>query len=108
MEICSGISTECLFILLFQVELEIRNVGFCGGRKTGEPGEKPSEQGQQPTRNSTHMWCQLRDSNPGHINWWEASIDTQSKEISILTFLIQMEFFPKDTSSSREFGRIHK
>jgi len=25
--------------------MEFGNVGFCGGRKTGEPGEKPSEQG---------------------------------------------------------------
>ena len=29
--------------------------GFCGGRKTGEPGEKPSEQGREPTTNSTHI-----------------------------------------------------
>ena len=28
----------------FQVELEFVNVVFCGGRNTGEPGEKPSEQ----------------------------------------------------------------
>ena len=33
----------------------IGNVGFYGGRKTGEPGEKPSEQGQEPTTNSTHI-----------------------------------------------------
>ena len=37
-----------------QIELEFRGVNFCGGRKTGEPGEKPSEQGEnqqqiQPT-----------------------------------------------------------
>jgi len=25
--------------------MEFGNVGFCGGRKTGESGEKPSEQG---------------------------------------------------------------
>ena len=25
-----------------QIELELRSFGFCGGRKTGEPGEKPS------------------------------------------------------------------
>ena len=40
--------------LEFPIELEFRNVDFCGGRKTGEPGEKPSEQGEnqqqtQPT-----------------------------------------------------------
>ena len=31
-----------------QVELEFGNVGFCGGRKTRVPGEKPSEQGREP------------------------------------------------------------
>jgi len=31
--------------LKFPIELEFRNVDFCGGRKTGEPGEKPSQQG---------------------------------------------------------------
>ena len=54
MGICSGISTRWLFIHYFQIELEFRSIGFCGGRKTGEPGEKPSEQGEnqqqtQPT-----------------------------------------------------------
>ena len=39
--ICSGISTKWLFIHCFQTELEFRSVDFCGGRKTGEPGEKP-------------------------------------------------------------------
>ena len=34
MGICSDISTEWLFIHCFQIELEIRNVDFCGGRKT--------------------------------------------------------------------------
>jgi len=28
---------------------------FCGGRKSGEPREKPSEQGREPTTNSTHI-----------------------------------------------------
>jgi len=37
------------------VELEFGNVGFYGGRKTGEPGEKPSEQGREPTTNNPHM-----------------------------------------------------
>ena len=39
----------------FQVELELNNVGFRGGRKTEEPGEKPSEQGREPTTNSIHI-----------------------------------------------------
>ena len=45
-----GSSLHC-----FQFELEFGNVGFCGGRKTGVPGEKSSEQGREPTTNSTHI-----------------------------------------------------
>ena len=37
----------------FQIELEFRNVGFCGGRKTGELGEKPSGQGRKLSTNLT-------------------------------------------------------
>jgi hypothetical protein len=38
------------------MELEFRNVDFSGGRKTGEPGEKPSKQGRESTTTgSTHM-----------------------------------------------------
>jgi hypothetical protein len=37
------------------IELEFRNVDFYGGRKTGEPGEKPWKQGRESTTNSTHM-----------------------------------------------------
>jgi hypothetical protein len=44
------------------IKLEFRNVDFCGGRKTGEPGEKPSKQGRESTTNSTHI---VRESNPG-------------------------------------------
>ena len=41
-------------------------VGFCGGRKTGEPGEKPSEQGenQQQTQPTYDTGQEL---NLGHI-----------------------------------------
>ena len=40
--------------LEFPIELEFRNVDFCGGRKTGVPGEKPRSKGEnqqqtQPT-----------------------------------------------------------
>ena len=42
-------------VCAFQVELEIRNVGFCGGRKTGQPGEKPSNREREPTTTSTHI-----------------------------------------------------
>ena len=50
----NSLKTDKSVALQFPIELEFRNVGFCGGRKTGEPGEKPSEQGEnqqqtQPT-----------------------------------------------------------
>ena len=50
-------STVWLFYPLFLVELEFGNVGFCGGRKTGVPGEKPrsrdeNQQQTQPTYNT--------------------------------------------------------
>jgi hypothetical protein len=46
------------------IELEFRNVDFYGGRKTGEPGEKPLKQGRESTTNSAHMKYQSRGSNP--------------------------------------------
>ena len=47
------------------VELELENVGFCGGRKAREPGGKPSEQGedQQQTQPTFDTWPEW---NPGH------------------------------------------
>jgi hypothetical protein len=45
------------------IELEFRNVDFYGGRKTGEPGEKPSKQVRESTANSTHMKYPSRGSN---------------------------------------------
>ena len=55
----------------FQIELEFGNVGFCGGRKTREPGEKPSEQRREPTTNLTHMTSSPAIEPGSH--WWEAS-----------------------------------
>ena len=34
--------------------------------ETGVPGEKSSEQGRELTTNSTQIWHQLWESNPGH------------------------------------------
>jgi len=52
---------------VLQIELEFRGVDFCGGRKTGVPGEKPFEQSREPATNSTHLWRRVQESNPGHI-----------------------------------------
>jgi len=47
------------------------DVGFCGGRKTGEPGEKNLGARREPTTNSTHIW-HLDRIEPGP-HCWEAS-----------------------------------
>ena len=62
-----------------QIELEFRSVGFWGGRKTKEPGETPSEEGWQPTTNSTHTTL-----GPGFEpgpHWWEESALTTAPSL---------------------------
>jgi len=49
MGIWSVMSTGRLFIHCLHIELEFRNVGFCGGRKTEDPEEKLLEQEREPT-----------------------------------------------------------
>ena len=51
----------------FQIELEFGSVGFWGEGKPEYPEKNLSEQGGEPTTNSTHIWRQRRDLNPGHI-----------------------------------------
>ena len=52
----------------FQVELVFRDVGFCGGRKTGKYRKKSTEQGREPTTNVLNdTRRQLIDLNPDHI-----------------------------------------
>ena len=80
MGIRSGISTRWIFIHCFQIELEFRSVDFCEGRKTGEPGEKPSEQGREPTTNSTDMMTPGPGIEPGP-HWWEASVLTTAPSL---------------------------
>ena len=48
------------------MELELRATGFCGGRKTGEPGEKSSEQGENQQQTQA-TYDTGPESNPGHI-----------------------------------------
>ena len=55
MVICRNTSTEWHFMRCLQIELEFRSVDFCGRRKIRELGEKPLEQGAEPTTNSTHI-----------------------------------------------------
>ena len=62
--ICSGIPRQRLFIHCFQNDCCVLQ----RQKKTGEHGGKPSEQGREPTTNSTHIWFQLGpDSNQDRI-----------------------------------------
>ena len=48
-------------LIQFQFELEIGS----GVRKAGEQGEKTSEQGREPTKNTTQKRRRVRDLKPG-------------------------------------------
>ena len=51
----------------FQIELEFGSVIFEERGKPEYPEKNLSEQGREPTTNSTHIWRRRRDLNPGHI-----------------------------------------
>ena len=51
----------------FRSNWNLEMLVFEEGGKKGEPGKKPSEQGWEPTSNSIHIWCRVRELNPGHI-----------------------------------------
>jgi len=62
--------------LEFQIELEFRNVHFCGGRKTGVSGEKSAE------TTWCHKWVEfvVPGFEPGR-HWWEASAITTAPHL---------------------------
>ena len=68
----------------FRIELEFRNVGFCGEGKTGVPGEKPlGEEKRTNNKLNPHM-----TSNPGiepGPHWWKVSALTTAP--SLLPYL---------------------
>ena len=51
----------------FQIELEFGSVIFEERGKPEYPEKNLSEQGREPTTNSTHIWRRRRDLNPDHI-----------------------------------------
>ena len=52
--------------VLYPGRIRIKIVRFCKGRKTGGPGEKPSEQGENPQQTQP-TYDTGPESNPGHI-----------------------------------------
>jgi len=83
-------------VYVYEDRIGIWSVGFCGGRKTGEPGEKPSEQEQEPTTNSTHIWHRA-GIEPG-LHWWEASALTTAPPLLPLADF-SFRIFPRQFSS---------
>ena len=83
------------------VKLEFGDVGFCGGRKTRGPREKPLEQGnnQQTYPHMAlgpaqcHMWVKFGRIKPEPC-WWEASAFTTASSL-----------LPKTCSSYQVFNK---
>ena len=46
------------------------DIGFCGGRKTEEPGEQPSEQGENQQQTQPTYGAGKESNEPG-THWWE-------------------------------------
>jgi len=78
-------STDKPMALEFLIELEFRNIGFLVGRKTGEPGEKPSKQGRGPTTNSTHIIMMPGLGIEPGTHWLEASALTTAPPLPKLS-----------------------
>ena len=71
----------------FQIEFEFESVDYRGDGKNGVPGENLSEQGGEPTTNSTHM-TPMTGFEPG-LHWWEASsLTTAPPLLPITKFLL--------------------
>ena len=64
----------------FRIELEFRNVGFCGEGKTGVPGEKPlGEEKRTNNKLNPHMTSSA-GIEPGP-HWWKASALTTATSL---------------------------
>ena len=54
---------KCLTIS--KIELDLKMLVFEERGKPEYPEKNLSEQGREPTTNATHIWCRVRESNPG-------------------------------------------
>ena len=64
----------------FRVELEFRNVGFCGEGKTGVPGEKPLG-AEKRTNNKLNRHMASRPQIEPGLHWWKASAFTTAPSL---------------------------
>lgn len=52
--------------VLYPGRIQLEDVGFCGGRKTEEPGEKPSRQSEKQQKPQP-TYGPEPESNPSHV-----------------------------------------
>ena len=67
-----------------QIELEFGNVGFRGGRKTGEHGEKPLGTREGTNNKPNPHMASTPGFEPGP-HWWETSAPITAKPLLALT-----------------------
>ena len=60
---------------------KLKVLAFKERGKPEKPEKNLSEQGREPTTNSTHIWRRRQDLNPGHILRWEASAFTTTPSL---------------------------
>ena len=99
MGILVEIDKVALLFHCFQIELEFKNIGFCGGRKTGEPREKPSSKDEK--QQQTHpTYCmtpgseiQTRDALVAgeHSHHCAIPLPIDKLEILIISFISSMQ-----------------
>ena len=74
------LAIKCLTI--FQIELELENIGFWGEGTTGVPGDKPLEARKWTDKFNPHM-MPCPGIKPG-THWWEASALTTALSLRII------------------------
>ena len=80
---CQCIKRRKLIGDTFQIELEFRSVGFCGGKKTGVPGEKPLGAGTR-TNNKLNPHMTSTQGIEPRSYWWDVITSALTTAPSLL------------------------
>ena len=91
----------------FRIELEFGNVGFCGERKTGLPGEKPLVAGTRTKHKLNPHMTPGPGVEPGP-HWWETSALTAAPSLLplriILLGICTSQLFPPSIALVHSLG----
>ena len=74
----------------FGIELEFRNVGFCGEGKTGVPGEKPLRAEKRTNKKLNPHMTSSPGIKPGP-HWWKGSALTTAPSLLPFRAFLQAE-----------------